>query len=381
MGVESRLPFILGSVVVSLFVACAAWWITRRKRVLADLVAQQPGPISHEKPARLRILSHNVWGHYFVGGLRLSQRLDALAKHIESSRVDVVCVQELFLLQAGPFVHAEYFIRFAERMRALGLVYTVDPLVNMRPFLQNSGLAIFSRFPFERSSHVPFAQSAEPLSSKGIMTAVLRVGDSTWHILNTHLDSRNTETRRWQAQAVASAAAELVAGSVDARLVAMGDFNIDARNGDLYGGLCRHLAAAGAEIDLFRGPDTSVSTCVGWASWIDHAFVSRTAASHQLRRAVVELRVDGSGTSFEGSGGGEPFDSAFCDGEPHVAESEAESRDIDELLATAAADSKGHSAHGNDGVSALPSALPCCSSASGARAVSDHRGLLMEFAV
>jgi len=69
------------------------------------------------------------------------RRLDALALHIQQSDCDVVCLQELFVLQFGLLSHVEWFLSFAEKMRTLGLVHFVNPLTNMPSWGQNSGLA------------------------------------------------------------------------------------------------------------------------------------------------------------------------------------------------------------------------------------------------
>lgn len=338
---DLRTSSMLSAMVIAAVLGSLAWCSSQRKRVVATLVAQ-PNSTDVSLPGdRLRLLSHNVWGHYAVGGKELSGRLDALARHVDAADVDVVCLQELFVLQAGPVAHVEHFIRFAERMHALGLVHAVDPLAGMRPILQNSGLALFSRYPIERWTHSAFAATAEPISSKGVMTASLRVGSGIWHVVNTHLDSRNEDSRRQQTREVAAIASGLAVTEKvdDTHLIVLGDFNMGPGS-SLYEGLAAAMAAAGAAKDLFPGPTANAPTCVYKTKWIDHVFVSSRAAARLLRRAVVELCVDGSGTSFEGLDESQSFGRAFCDG---------------------------------DAISAA--------AASSALAVSDHRGLLMDFVV
>jgi endonuclease/exonuclease/phosphatase family metal-dependent hydrolase len=317
---------------------------SHRKRLLARLL-QPPvdRPTDVHSPTRLRLLSYNVWGHYVVGGGRLTSRLDALARQIELSRVDIVCLQELFILRAGPIVHMEYFLRFAEQMRRIGLVYTVDPLTGMRPALQNSGLALFSRYPIIHWSHTAFSRSSEPVNSKGIMTAIISIGGATFHIVNAHLDSRDAVSQKAQASEVANAAAGLMkTPSLESgrHLIAVGDFNIHSSKFGLYKHLCDCMAAAGAPVDIFPGPSSNAATYMHGPSWIDHAFASPDVTSCLLRSAVVDLCVDGSGMSFEGGHdrAATPFGTAFC--EP-----------------------------------------PTDSPMQGAASISDHRGLLMEFSL
>jgi endonuclease/exonuclease/phosphatase family metal-dependent hydrolase len=306
----------------------------------------------------------------------VSQRLDALAWQIGAAGIDVVCLQELFVLQAGPLAHAEHFIRFAEQMRALGLIHTVDPLAGMRPLLQNSGLAIFSRFPIERSSHDAFPSSAEPVNAKGIMTATIRVGAASWHIVNTHLDSRNASTQWQQASAVAAAVADLCAGPDDP-LLAMGDYNIHSSPPSaLYRHLADSMGISGASQDLFPGPHSNYPTC--GSGFIDHAFASEAAVARLQRRAVVEWFVDGSGTSWEGRASGMPFDVAFC-ASGGAASSTSGNTDGEEgapLL-----ESRGAGSAPSSSSSSSPSSSSAmCARSPGPASVSDHRGLLMVFA-
>ena len=336
---DLRTSSMLGAAIVAALLGSLVWCSSQRKRIVATLVAQQYSTGASFPRDRLRLLSHNVWGHYAVGGKELSARLDALARHVDAADVDVVCLQELFVLQAGPVAHVEHFIRFAERMHALGLVHAVDPLSGMRPILQNSGLALFSRYPIERWTHSAFTATSEPVSSKGVMTASLRVGSNVWHVVNTHLDSRNEDSRQQQTREVAAIASGLaLTEKIDERhLIVLGDFNIGPGT-SLYTGLAVAMAAAGAAEDLFPGPTANAPTCVYKTKWIDHVFVSSRAAAKLRRRAVVELCIDGSGRSFEGLDEGQSFGRAFCNGDARIA-----------------------------------------APASSALAVSDHRGLLVDF--
>jgi hypothetical protein len=57
---------------------------------------------------KITILTHNVWAHILSAPLRL-QRLRLLIGYLRKSpHIDVVCLQELFILKIGPFVRCMY---------------------------------------------------------------------------------------------------------------------------------------------------------------------------------------------------------------------------------------------------------------------------------
>jgi hypothetical protein len=209
-----------------------------------------------ESALHVRVLSVNVWCHYFaaLGGLArfrargpaqlmpqvpFGPRLDAIAELVASSGVDIVAVQELFLLRVGPFVLDAAWVRFAGRMRALGLCYYTEPRETLPClFGQSSGLGVFSRWPLEAQSTTRFEQSREWANRKGLLNAVVRLPSNggaangaaapglTLSLVNCHVDKRPSAAKLAQfAQLGAAAHAVLDAQPAPKALVICGDFN------------------------------------------------------------------------------------------------------------------------------------------------------------
>jgi hypothetical protein len=89
------------------------------------------------------ILSYNVWAHHFAGGPRTTKRLCALVQHIATLQPSVVLLQELFIFQLGPLIHASWFLLVAEGLAELGYTCVLDPREAAAAFCMNSGLAAF----------------------------------------------------------------------------------------------------------------------------------------------------------------------------------------------------------------------------------------------
>mmetsp|Transcript_43959 Transcript_43959/g.53905 ORF Transcript_43959/g.53905 Transcript_43959/m.53905 type:complete len:134 (-) Transcript_43959:28-429(-) len=48
-------------------------------------------------PKQIKILSHNIWLIFFIGGAKRQDRCDLLIKNIMKHRPDIICFQELFI--------------------------------------------------------------------------------------------------------------------------------------------------------------------------------------------------------------------------------------------------------------------------------------------
>lgn len=203
--------FVVGIAVVAVLL----WYRTAsQKSELAALrraAAEQP-PVEAPLRRGLRVVSANVWGHFAVGGRDVSRRLDAFAAWVTEQNVDILVCQELFVLSAGKLQEMSWYLRFAQRLSCAGLVHSLDdPSHGFRPWLQNSGLAVFSRFPLVDVRHVPFPVTAEPVNSKGVCVVSVEVGGELWHVGNIHLDSRNPDSRAHQVTFAAATVAAHVA--------------------------------------------------------------------------------------------------------------------------------------------------------------------------
>lgn len=210
-----------------------------------------PDTSDEATPQLIRIFSVNVWCHIFAAirsllplfarpsapGLMpmvpLAPRLSAIADVLGDGAGDIVIVQELFILRVGPFVLSSLYLLFASRMAALGLVHRSNPRDSLpRFFGQNSGLAIFSRWPLDDARSVGFAHTRERLNRKGVVHAVVRLPGNapSLAVAATHLDKRRSAAKAAQiAQVGALARSALLVLSAAQRpraLVLCGDFNI-----------------------------------------------------------------------------------------------------------------------------------------------------------
>lgn len=224
--------------------------------------SSQGAAIEETRP--LRILTHNVWCHYpmsFVQrcpwamlGRHFHARLSLLADHIKTVEYDVVCIQELFVWSLWPvtdFVNGRSnFDFFRERMQECGLHHCTDPMESMgRSFGQNSGLVIFSRFPFEGDSSVDFDVTAEALNTKGFVEVLIAVSPGQKiRVVSTHLDSRSWDTKAVQIAQIA----DHVRGKDETwQTLVCGDLNVCPEHvydgGEQYAYLGEQFAAAKLE--------------------------------------------------------------------------------------------------------------------------------------
>lgn len=291
-------------------------------------------------PVVVKVLCMNVWGHYFAGGWGISKRLAALACEVAASGADVVALQELFLLRAGPLLEAGHFLEVAEALRSFGLEYAADPREVKPPGasptagVQSCGLALFSRHPILQATTLQFPASQERLNCKGVMVATLYIPAkrALVHVVNTHFDSRGPAIRAQQAAFLETAAvlhATRLAGSSlyqslvkrgllplaseqrlpPGAIVVCGDFNTCPASGrvpgdeGVYAAIQEVVERVMGEpaVDLFPGPPTSPPTSFKTKLgapvrpvWIDHAFVAASAvgkgpASHGRWEAATVL--------------------------------------------------------------------------------------------
>lgn len=290
--------------VLTVVVGAVAYRWYAQQRDLSRHLAPRPMPAAQTPPATLRVLSHNVWGHYFVGGKQMRARLRAFAARVRAEGFDVVCVQELFSLSLGVATEMALFLEVAREMHAAGLVHMVDPRLAQPWVAQNHGLAIFSRYPLEAVSAFAFTATAEPLNAKGVACATVVLPDGTRvHVANFHPDSRNPRTKRLQYLEAAELHGQHIfkatgtppnGASAAGHVILLGDTNVCARrDAEAYAEMAATAAeAAGAPVDLFPGhahdaPATCVDNKDGSLWWIDHMFVSRALADRVIDTRVV----------------------------------------------------------------------------------------------
>ena len=241
MTFVSVFDVLVASISTAVLLHWCGWRLTSQvRREFADRAARARLAASSSTPRRadgVRVLTHNVWAHYFVAAPLRSVRMRLLVELLrQDTAIDVLSVQELFVLSLGPFVFCPELLLLARELEALGFVHQTDPLLSARSLFQSSGLATFSRLPIRHASFTPFETTAEFLNNKGYEQIAL--GDLT--IFNTHFDSR-LHTQAAQRDQIA-AATRAVAGPV----LAVGDWNIDANDAGTFGALSAALGMTDA---------------------------------------------------------------------------------------------------------------------------------------
>jgi endonuclease/exonuclease/phosphatase family metal-dependent hydrolase len=155
-------------------------------------------------PSTLTVVTQNLWCHYpmsllkqeagVMPGKSFEERLLLFSEYVKDNTVDVVVVQELFVFRMGPFYTNHNFTTFAQAMRDCGLTECTDPSLSMHARLlgQNSGVAIFSKWPLLNSCSFEFESTGEPLNSKGFVCAEIAMArNRKAYVMSAHLDARS----------------------------------------------------------------------------------------------------------------------------------------------------------------------------------------------
>ena len=109
---------------------------------LSDSITEEDKNSLKPLPHQLRVITQNVWCHYFAtnfffGVIRgvaspvmhqrsFKKRLEVLASQIKKANVDIVFIQELFLLRIGPFIIHSDFNYFKSRMAEIGWLKQIN---------------------------------------------------------------------------------------------------------------------------------------------------------------------------------------------------------------------------------------------------------------
>ena len=124
-----------------------AWQRLRLHNSQNPRAAETPSTTSGKSPKELRVLTQNIWAHYLatpaqqflecfsrqhardgtatalnMNGLDFGGRFDALASRVQADGIDVVLVQEIFVLRCGLYIASGNFHALADKMAAVGLV-------------------------------------------------------------------------------------------------------------------------------------------------------------------------------------------------------------------------------------------------------------------
>mmetsp|Transcript_87694 Transcript_87694/g.183336 ORF Transcript_87694/g.183336 Transcript_87694/m.183336 type:complete len:323 (-) Transcript_87694:34-1002(-) len=251
---------------------------------------------------RARILCQNVWNSFFAGGPERRQRLEYLREVVDHHNVDILVVQEMFSMGVGPLADQHEEKEFSMWMEDAGLRFRSNGSF-LPSFGQNSGLAIYSRFPITQDAHHTF-KNRRTFSAKGWQEVTVQLGDARqMTLLNTHLEHSHKpewgQVRRTQWEEVAERAA--VHSQNGENLVAvMGDFNIGERahwqllsTGETeYAALNSTLTKLGCFKDLFPASKLRVETM--WPEpekppfSPDHVFVTQPLEALVVKAEVVD---------------------------------------------------------------------------------------------
>ena len=262
-------------------------------------------------PLSPQVLTQNLWCHYPMTlikpyppaqhGACFLQRLRCFADHVRTVGYDIVMVQELFLFKIGPFGTTTNFEFCAAEMQRAGLPFATDPspsLHHERLFGQNSGVAIFSRWPITAEVSVDLATS-ERNNTKGFVMATVNTLQGPVRFLCTHLDSRSDTARRRQVMQISDYLTGLASreeGAPAVPVVVAGDFNICPQTvsagGYDDGSQYRHLVACMGRpglSDLFSA-DESVPTQED--ATLDHIFLDVHRCWRVVDKRVVTIADD-----------------------------------------------------------------------------------------
>ncbi|CAI2370288.1 unnamed protein product [Moneuplotes crassus] len=153
---------------------------------------------------------------------------------------DIICNQELF---TGLNSRKERFISHAKKLGFIDHVVSTKPKL-FEHFVIDSGLCIVSRFPIIKTAEMTYSRYAysDSMSQKGALYARIKIGKSTLHLFNTHLQANYLHSDyttysysidyrdHHQLQELSDFIDEQLADADDnCKIMIVGDFNISSR--------------------------------------------------------------------------------------------------------------------------------------------------------
>lgn len=179
----------------------------------------------------LTVVSYNMWCNYLViSKANYVDRVKGLAKGLKYLvDVDVVFLQEIFILRAGPLEFSRCATLVADTLAKKGFIHKTS-FTSTVPYLfgQNSGVAIFSKIPFTNTSTEIFkhADTKESVNNKGFASAEIVINNKKITLFTAHTDAHNELIRTLQLKQLASA----IKKHQDTHVIVGGDFNINPNN-------------------------------------------------------------------------------------------------------------------------------------------------------
>lgn len=257
------------------------------QRLRSRLSPSSPSPSPAQ--TQLSVLTQNLWLHYFVPAPFRSVRVRAFLAHLQQQPpIDVVVIQEAFLLRLGPIVLYEYVSELVDGMDALGYHWWSDMRGSLpRIYGQNSGVIVFSRLPLVAPPHEEvFIHSDEVLNCKGFACVRLALAGATLAVIGTHLDSRRRAAKELQMAQISAYLKRALSDSTS--VIVAGDFNTCPRTwGNLRPGT--HVTDDYASLRDRLHPLVNATECEDDAQWLRTHYVTPSRATLYSQQLVGTL--------------------------------------------------------------------------------------------
>lgn len=217
-----------------------------------------------------KILTWNVWCHYFVKAPRRQSRLEKIVEYIKTQSYDVICIQELFTLKIlGLYTKSNEVEWFISTLKDLGYKYHTNPFEsNPYIFGQNSGLLILSKTKIKESFSKVFNTTSE-FNNKGYVCTTIEINGVDVCVCTAHLDAFYNNVKAIQVKEIQESLQKHY--KEEKPIIMVGDLNICSRYmPDLYKYLSDEFSKLGLVNAITKNHETYISGLT-----LDHIFVSK----------------------------------------------------------------------------------------------------------
>ena len=201
-GVKQWLLRLAYAAIAYILLSVAVFLLTSQQRQLLRKVTEdqvsttsRKGRADSGNSRHLRVISLNLWLTQTAGtGDLKAERLQTFLDFVASGSYDVVIVQELPVFALGPIRSSARAQQASSFLSKAGFKYRtslIDGVPYLRLFGQNSGNAVFSRYPITYAKNGGFSSWSlrEVLNKKGFVIADLSVGGCTVRVASLHTDA------------------------------------------------------------------------------------------------------------------------------------------------------------------------------------------------
>ena len=203
--------------------------------MLAAALCVAMNPLAGQpRPEQLRVVSYNV--HHGAGndvcdgkpdtGADCGLDLERISRVIESHRPDVVALQEVdrFWKRSGGTDQVAEFAALLGMHSCYGANLQLPPEVANAP-AKEYGTLILSRHPIAECTNTLLPKASEDAEQRGLLQAVIRIGEREVAIWNTHLHVRAEDRLLQTAHLAERHRLQFGSKATDRPLVLMGDLN------------------------------------------------------------------------------------------------------------------------------------------------------------